>query len=354
MHASSSIDSQGCRLYPKRKKINKENTLIRQSMSSTHRPVTWQGERSVLMKSLPKLAAGLGKARLSALVVTTMLAGAGMSLDPAVINADQAIKILTAGAVGTGLASASAACLNQWLEVPFDGQMRRTQARELPRAVGTSPPAALLTGIGWGVLGVGSLLTVNPTAASLAVLNIFLYAGVYTPLKRLTPWNTHVGAIVGAVPPLIGTALFEPDQLLSVSNLVLPAVLFAWQFPHFYALSWSRKEEYARAGYWMAAVVNPKGNRRSAFIWALMMFPICGLGAWFIDSPSFILTSAPGNVLYAWKAYSFFKDATRTSAKSLFLTSLLHLPVTMGLLLLHRRLLFKHQDNNNRHVDIAI
>lgn len=277
--------------------------------------------------------ASLSKARLSGLVVTTMLCGE--LLNP--LHHHISITTTTAAIVGTALSSAAAASFNQWLELPFDGQMRRTQCRLLP-SLRIMPPTAFYAAVGGSVVGVG-ILTVAVSAASavLSATTIVLYGLVYTPMKRWTTWNTAVGAVVGAIPPLIGWFAVTGVGL-SFGAMVLPAVLFSWQFPHFYSLSYRRRDEYARAGYWMWPVVDSIKARRSAVFWSAALFPISFASVYFsLSAPLFMLTSSPVNGVLLWRAIKFYHSANDETARSLFMTSLVHLPVLMALLLVHRR-----------------
>lgn len=283
---------------------------------------------------MPPLMASLSKARLSGLVVSTMLCG--HLLNPITTTTTSSLSTATAAIIGTALSSASAAAFNQWLESPFDAQMRRTQCRLLP-SLRIMPPTAVYLAAGWGVAGVGVLAAATSGAsAALSALTIFLYGAIYTPMKRWSCWNTAVGAVVGAIPPLIGW--FVGGDQATMQAAVLPAILFAWQFPHFHSLSFRRRDEYARAGYWMWSVVDVERAKRSALLWSVALLPITCLSCYTgLTSYWFMLTSTPINGLLLWRAIRFYRHGDDSTAKSLFMTSLLHLPVLMALLLVHQR-----------------
>lgn len=157
--------------------------------------------------------------------------------------------------VGTGLLSCSANSINQFFETPFDAQMSRTKNRVLVKgfltplhAVGFATVAA---SSGLVILGYG----VNSLTASLGIANLVLYTCIYTPMKRYSILNTWVGSVVGAIPPLMGWAGCSGN--LEVGAWIFAGLLYAWQFPHFNALSWNLRPDYSRAGYRMMAVTNP-------------------------------------------------------------------------------------------------
>jgi protoheme IX farnesyltransferase len=152
--------------------------------------------------------------------------------------------------VATLLVASGAATLNQFAERAFDARMQRTARRPLP-AGRLDPFAALYFGVTLVVAGAVYLMAVlNALASMLAVVTVAIYLAVYTPLKRRTPLCTCVGAVAGAVPPLIGWA--AACGRLDPTAWVLFAILFLWQFPHFTAIAWIDRKDYARAGFQMA------------------------------------------------------------------------------------------------------
>jgi heme o synthase len=159
---------------------------------------------------------------------------------------------------GTMLVAGGTAALNQYVERDMDAVMRRTAARPLPSGL-LQPSEVLLFGIGTIILGTAWLiLAVNGLAAMIGVATSVLYLGAYTPLKTRTTLATAVGAVPGALPPLIGWAAATGS--LSLGAWVLFAILFFWQFPHFMAIAWMYREDYGRAGILMLPVVDKKGD----------------------------------------------------------------------------------------------
>ncbi|KAI9682094.1 MAG: Protoheme IX farnesyltransferase, mitochondrial [Caeruleum heppii] len=259
---------------------------------------------------------------------------------------------------GTALSTASANALNMLFEPAHDAKMSRTRNRPLVRKL-ISPTGAALFALGTGLTGLLALYYgVNPTVCFLSGLNIFLYAGVYTPLKRVSVLNTWVGAVVGGIPPLMGwvaaagqytssvssssyswpTLLFAPDGS-STGGWLLSALLFTWQFPHFNALSHSIRTEYAVAGYRMLAAVNPARNARVALRYALCVFPICaGLCSVGVTDWTFFYASAGVNAWLVREAGRFWWwEGGRGSARALFWASVWHLPGVMVLAMVFKR-----------------
>ena len=170
--------------------------------------------------------------------------------------------------LGTLLVASGTSTLNQYIERRFDAQMRRTARR--PLAAGRLKPSTVL-GFGVALSGVGSIylaMAVNLLASLLAVITLLSYLFLYTPLKRKTSLCILVGALPGAMPPLIGWA--AASGRLSVAAWTLCALLFLWQFPHFMAIAWMYREDYARAGY----LVLPRGESRGSFVSCLTLLPL--------------------------------------------------------------------------------
>ena len=300
----------------------------------------------------------LSKPRLSFLIVLTTAATYAIYPVPTLLlpetTAAPSLSALTLVflTTGTALTSGSANTLNMLMEPKHDAQMSRTRNRPLVRGL-ISKRGALIFAVSTGLLGVGSLgFGVNPTVAFLGAFNIFLYAGVYTPMKRLSACNTWVGAVVGAVPPLMGWAAAAgqsasgsgqwQELLLMQENIggwLVAALLFAWQFPHFNSLSWPIREEYKNAGYRMLVWTNARMNGRVALRYSLLMFPICfGLVYYDITDQGFLVTSSIVNAWMVREAWSFWwKEGFKGSARGLFWASVWHLPVVMVLAMVHKK-----------------
>ncbi|KAK6614171.1 protoheme IX farnesyltransferase [Botrytis cinerea] len=281
------------------------------------------------IKRLLSILLSLTKPRLSMLVVLTACSAYTLYPVPSLLSSTlletPSLSTLTLLflTTGTALCAASANTLNMLYEPKFDAQMSRTRNRPLVRKL-ISPGGALLFAIASGVVGVGGLYYgVNPTTAFLGALNIGLYAGVYTPLKRVTVFNTWVGAIVGD----------------SAGGWLLAGLLFAWQLSHFMPLSWSIREEYKGAGYRMLCWVNPAMNGRVALRYSIACIPLCiGLCYANVTEWTFAAASMPVNAWLVREAYRFWKyEGQKGSAKKLFWASVWHLPVVLVLAMVEKK-----------------
>ncbi|KAJ2909674.1 Protoheme IX farnesyltransferase, mitochondrial [Coemansia aciculifera] len=239
-------------------------------------------------------------------------------------------------AVGTTLCASSANAFNQWIEVPYDAQMKRTRNRPLPRHA-LAPGHALGFGVAAGGLGIGALaVCVSPVAAALGASNILLYAGAYTAMKRLTIGNTWAGALVGAIPPVLGWAA-ATGGALGPGAWVMGGILFAWQFPHFNSLAHTLRADYSQAGYRMMSVTRPRLNARVSLRYAVLMFPLtAALPLLGITDPWLILDSSVVNGFMAYCAYEFWRFPDAKRSRRLFFSSLVHLPVLLILIMVHK------------------
>ncbi|XP_054609157.1 protoheme IX farnesyltransferase, mitochondrial isoform X1 [Dunckerocampus dactyliophorus] len=275
---------------------------------------------------LPDVYARLAKIKLTALVVMTAAAGYAMAPVPF----DPVIFLVSS--LGTGLASSAANTINQYFEVPFDSNMNRTKNRPLVRGQ-ISPLHAVTFALACGVPGV-ALLTwaVNPLTGFLGALNIALYTCCYTPLKRLTIANTWVGAVVGAIPPVMGWT--AATGCLDAGALVLGGFLYSWQFPHFNALSWNLREDYSRGGYRMMSVTHPAMCRRVALRHSVALVGLSALApALGVTTWTFPAVALPINAYISLLAFRFYRRGDRASARKLFFCSLWHLPMLLLLAL---------------------
>jgi protoheme IX farnesyltransferase len=239
--------------------------------------------------------------------------------------------------LGTLLVASGTGTLNQYLEYRFDARMRRTQRR--PVASGRMQPATaawfgfLLSATGAAYL----LLAVNAFASFLAVLTLTSYLFVYTPLKRRTPLCTFVGAIPGAMPPLIGWAA-ATGSLASANAWILYSVLFCWQFPHFMAIAWMYREDYARAGY----SILPPEDEFGFLTWqacspclGLVIASIAAVGANGEGGIGFCSTLLLGLGLLYY-AVRFVLVRSGTAARQLLKASIVYLPIEFLILVLGR------------------
>jgi heme o synthase len=313
-------------------------------------------------RRLLKIYMQLSKSNLTILNVLAAMSCVALCPLPATV------PTLLSTAVGTAFCAASANTLNQLQEVPYDAQMARTRMRPLVRRAISPLHAARFAAV-TGIAGPAILWTmVNPTTAVLGAANIALYAGLYTWLKRKHVVNTWVGAVVGAVPPLMGwTAcgghifpspshpfeFFLPQFLSSIptasidlslidnplSPLAFCMLLFSWQFPHFNAISHLVRASYAQAGFRMLSVLSPSKNALVALRHAALLIPICsilfplsGLTTW-----TFALTSLAPNAIYTRAAWRFWRSGGEKEARVMFQHSLWYLPVVMALMMVHKQ-----------------
>ncbi|XP_040856324.1 protoheme IX farnesyltransferase, mitochondrial isoform X2 [Ochotona curzoniae] len=287
-------------------------------------------EMKLRVEDLPGILARLSKIKLTALVVSTTSAGYALAPGPF----DLPCFLLTS--LGTGLASCAANSINQFFEVPFDSNMNRTKNRPLVRGQ-ISPLLAVSFAACCAVPGV-ALLTwgVNPLTGALGVFNIFLYTCCYTPLKRISIANTWVGAVVGAIPPVMGWTAATGS--LDAGAFLLGGILYSWQFPHFNALSWGLREDYSRGGYCMMSVTHPGLCRRVALRHCLALIalstaaPVLDVTTW-----TFPVISLPINLYISYLGFRFYVDADRKSSRKLFFCSLWHLPLLLLLVLTCKR-----------------
>ncbi len=239
--------------------------------------------------------------------------------------------------IGTGLIASGTAALNQWYEREADRHMRRTSARPLPSGR-ISAPHALAYGAALSVAGFFELwLGVNLLAASIGAFTLASYLFLYTPLKQRTWWSTTIGAIPGAMPPMIGFA--AAAGAITRESWVLFAILFLWQFPHFYSIAWMYKEDYARAGIRMLPVVEPdcRSTARQIVLYGVALIPVSLIPGILGMSGRIYLIGA--FLLGLWFLYSGVRVALERSlarARGVLITSVLYLPLIYGLMLLDR------------------
>ncbi|NWR35108.1 COX10 protein, partial [Tachuris rubrigastra] len=279
-------------------------------------------EMKLRLDELPGILARLSKIKLTALVVST--ASAGFAMAPVPFD----LPCFLLASLGTGLASCAANSINQFFEVPFDSNMNRTKNRPLVRGQ-ISPLLAVCFAASCGVPGIALLtLGVNPLTGALGAFNIFLYTCCYTPMKRMSIANTWVGAVVGAIPPVMGWTAATGS--LDAGALLLGGILYSWQFPHFNALSWGLREDYSRGGYCMMSVTHPGLCRRVALRHCLALIglsvvaPVLDVTTW-----TFPIVSLPINLYISYLGFRFYRDADRSSSRKLFFCSLWHLPMLL-------------------------
>jgi protoheme IX farnesyltransferase len=239
--------------------------------------------------------------------------------------------------VGTGLLASGTAALNQWYERVADSKMRRTSHRPLPSGR-LLAPRALAFGAALSVAGFLELwLGVNLLSASIGAFTLTSYLFIYTPLKQRTWWSTTIGAIPGAMPPVIGYA--AAAGTLTPQSAVLFAILFLWQFPHFYSIAWMYKEDYARAGIRMLPVVDPdcRSTARQILLYGMVLIPVSLVpGILGMSGRIYLVGALLLGLCYLYSGVRVTLERTLSRARGVLLTSVLYLPLIYGLMLVDR------------------
>ncbi len=270
----------------------------------------------------------LAKARLASMVILTALVGYVLGAR----GTFEPLELLYA-VIGTALSAFGANILNQVLEEDRDRRMVRTRNRPLP-AGRVSRALATTWGIASSVVGVGLLaVTTNWLTAGLSLFTIVLYVAVYTPLKTRTSLNTVVGAVCGAIPPMMGWT--AATGRLDLGAWILGGILFMWQVPHFLALAWMYREDYARGGFKMLPAVDQPGTltARLAFIYTLSLLPVTASLAFIgVSGTVFLATSQILGLAFVALGWRFLRLRGETAARRLFFASIIYLPLLMVLM----------------------
>src|SRR5256886_5154221 len=284
--------------------------------------------RSGLIGDLVELV----KARLTLLVLLTTAVGFYLGADGPIH-----LAALLHTVFGTAAAAAGAAALNQWWEYKLDAMMERTRSRPVP-AGRMRPREAIIFGSALSIFGVAYLAFVsNALSAVLAAITIIVYIFAYTPLKRVSTFNTALGAVPGALPPMIGWAAARGT--LNVGAWMLFAILFFWQLPHFFAIAWMYRDDYARAGFQMISSDDPTGARSASqsVFFCMILFVVAGLPAFLgIATVFYLLAELILGGVFIAVAMRFLKTRTRSDARRLFITSIIYLPLLLGALVLSK------------------
>lgn len=280
----------------------------------------------------------LSKHRLSALVVFTAMVGYYMGCRG---EAEERRSIYHPVLLmaGTMLCAASANAWNQLREIEKDAKMQRTKLRPLPSGLLSKRHAAIFT-ILTGIFGVSILLGLpdHGIAAALGGSNIILYANIYTPLKVIHPINTWVGALVGAIPPMMGWSAARQGDIASSGSLLLAGYLFLWQIPHFHSLAVMCCKDYLAGGYKMLAQSNPRANAIWSVITCLGLLCLGPLAVHMnMTSSWFGYESSALGLWMLHRCTDLVKDpANPQVARVLFKVSIVYLPSLLGLMCLHR------------------
>ena len=274
----------------------------------------------------------LVKARLTLLVLLTTAVGFYLGAEGPVNWA-----LLLHTVLGTAAAAAGAAALNQWWEHKLDALMQRTQARPVP--AGRMPPTeAIIIGAALSIFGVAYLaFRCNTLSAILAAITIIIYIFGYTPLKLVSNFNTALGAVPGALPPMIGWAAARGT--LNAGAWILFAILFFWQLPHFFAVAWMYRDDYARAGFQMISIDDQTGERSASqsVFFCMILFVVAGLPAFIrMATVFYLLAELILGGVFIGMAMRFLKTRTTSDARRLFIASIIYLPLLLGALVLSK------------------
>lgn len=278
------------------------------------------------------LLADLFKARLTTLVLLTTLVGFYVAYKGPV---DYLLMFNTM--LGTALVASAAAALNQLWERQFDARMRRTQDRPLPSGR-MQPYAVKRIGLAMGLAGLAYLaLTVNLVTAAIGACTIVLYLFLYTPLKRVTWLNTLVGAVPGGLPPLMGWTAARGT--VDLEGVLLFAILAFWQIPHFMAIAWIYRDEYAKAGFKMLPVIEPDGRRtaRQALVFTVGLLPLA-LAPFLVHlaGPIYCAGALALTLLFLYHAVQFARVLSLQRARQLFYVSIVYLPLVLILMVIDK------------------
>ncbi|MFZ0829142.1 MAG: heme o synthase [Verrucomicrobiia bacterium] len=290
---------------------------------------------AIAEKSLVSVIADLIKARLTTLVLLTTLVGFYIGW-----RGPMNFMLMFHLLAGTALVASGASALNQLLEREYDARMRRTQNRPLPSGR-LQPATVMIFGGVCATLGLIYLaLAVNLLTSVIGAVTFVSYLFIYTPLKRVTWLNTAIGAVPGALPPMMGWTAARGE--LSGEGWALFAIMAFWQIPHFMAIAWIYRDEYAKAGFKMLSVVDPDGLRtgQQAVSHTLALLIVSLFPVLFNMAGTYYLVGAL--VLgagYLWCAIQFSRqlrharaDLTLTRARQLFLASIIYLPLLLAVM----------------------
>jgi protoheme IX farnesyltransferase len=262
----------------------------------------------------------LTKPEVNLLIVITT--GAAFCMAEPRVSASLQLSLLLHTLIGTLLVASGAATLNQWMERRFDARMRRTARR--PVAGGRVPAAhALMFGVLLSLAGICQLLlTVGTVPSLIALATLVSYLFLYTPLKRISPLCILIGAVPGAIPPLIGWT--ATGARLDHGAWLLWAIVFLWQFPHFMAIAWMYRDDYERAGY----LVLPRGEARTRLVTWQTLLPLLGL---ILVTIPFGAAALLLDLAFLYLGLRFVLQRSAGTARRLLLASIVYLPALLTL-----------------------
>lgn len=286
----------------------------------------------------------LSKPRITRLVALTAAVGFGLN---SIGRSADWTTWLVAGAgclLGTALSSAGANALNQCMEIPRDARMLRTMNRPLPSGQLTLR-GATIAGLAAGVAGLAVLWAACGLPSMLvSLVTMATYLLIYTPLKPVTVLNTWIGAVPGALPPLIGWAAAGSVGTTSAEgtwgSLTQPggwslfALMYVWQIPHFLAIAWMHRDDYARGGYRMLPIMDTGGRLTACMVvaWAVLLVPASLLPWWAMDDRltwAYAGVALLSGLIFAGGAASLLWNQTRARARRVFIASIIHLPLLL-------------------------
>ena len=281
----------------------------------------------------------LAKPRITFMVLVTTAAGFLLGQGVQAAGGGPSLALLFHVLAGTGLVASSASALNQVLERELDGKMRRTAARPLPSGR-LDPDRALAFAVALGVAGLVWLAAaVNLLTAVLGAVTLAAYVFVYTPMKRVSSLSTVVGAAPGAMPPVMGWAAVTGE--LGPGAWALFGILFFWQLPHFLAIAWMYRSDYAAAGFPMLPVVEPDGasTARQSILWSAALIPLSLLpSALGLTGAVYAVGAVALGLGYLAASITFGRDRTGLAGRRLLLVSVVYLPGILGVMLADRLL----------------
>ncbi len=273
----------------------------------------------------------LTKPRITFLVLVTTAVGYAVgvpgALDPVVF-----LALL----LGTALVAGGGSALNQYWEREEDARMQRTKSRPLPSGR-VAPAEALTFGLAISAVGLALLTSAGALTAALGAAALASYVLVYTPLKRLTSLCTVVGAVPGAIPPMMGWAAARGS--LEPGAWALFAVLFLWQLPHFLAIGWMYREDYARGGFPMLTVKDPDGRStgRQMVLYSMALLPATLMaGVLASAGPGYLWGAVTLGLVFLACSVRFAQTRSLAAARGVFLASVLYLPALLGLMVFNR------------------
>lgn len=276
----------------------------------------------------------LTRLRLNMMVVLTTAIGFAMA-----VGDSFPVVLFLHTVIGTTLVAASSSALNQVLERDVDARMRRTANRPIPSGR-ISPDTALAVGVGIAILGLVQLtFAVNALTALLGAATLAGYLFVYTPLKRVSSLATVIGAVPGAIPPVMGWTALRGE--IGAEAVVLFTILFLWQLPHFLAIAWVYRSDYARGGLPMLPVVDPQGSltSRQMVLYCSALLPVSLLPTVVgLTGPAYFLCATILGLGYLGYSFAFAREHSNQRARQLMLASVLYLPALLTAMMLDRLL----------------